>query len=644
MYDKLNRFEKIVFDVLAVSLVLFYSYSAVVQPASTQYHRGIYVIITYILVFLLYKSKHKWLRVVDYLLIFLSIFSIGYWILNFEAINYRTGAETPFDMFVAMIGVLIGIELARRVVGFVFVIIGILMLLYAVYGHLAPDLFAHAGDTFPAVCTSIFYKSDGVFGIMANVLATYVILFVLFGAFLERSGAQRFFIDYPLAAVGHRVGGPAKVSVIASGLFGSISGSAIANTVSTGAFTIPMMKKAGFRPHVAGGIEPAASISGMFMPPIMGAGGFIMAELTGVPYSKIMLVAIFPAFMYVFSVFVMVHYEAKMHNIRGEKSEHSASQILKTQWPYTLPLIVITIFMLTGYSPAYSAILGLATCVAVSFKTKETRIDLTVFWIAAFLLLGGTILPWIAKPLMGESGTAFMEKVFSAKLLVLYGLIFSAIMLVYRKSRGADVKTELISFVEASRSGAENSLKIGATVGVIGIIIGVLTYSGLVLTFADIVIELAGGSLVLTILFVALASLVLGMGVPVTAAYLITAVVAVPALIHLGVNEIAAHMIVYWLSQDSNITPPVCIAAFAGATIAKANMWKTAFTSFKFAKFLYLGPFLFGYVPGFSLNGSAWDIIKAFVLILFGTYAYSWILSGIWFKSLKGMFTKAPAS
>jgi TRAP transporter 4TM/12TM fusion protein len=434
------------------------------------------------------------------------------------------------------------------------------------------------------------------------------------------------------------------VSVIASGLFGSISGSAIANTVSTGAFTIPMMKKAGFRPHVAGGIEPAASISGMFMPPIMGAGGFIMAELTGVPYSKIMLVAIFPAFMYVFSVFVMVHYEAKMHNIRGEKSEHSATEILKTQWPYTLPLIVITIFMLTGYSPAYSAILGLATCVAVSFKTKETRIDLTIFWIAAFLLLGGTILPWILKPVMGESGMAFMEKVFSSKLLVLYGLVFSIIVLVYRRSRGADVKGEVVSFVKASRAGAENSLKIGATVGVIGIIIGVLTYSGLVLTFADIVIELAGGSLILTILFIALASLVLGMGVPVTAAYLITAVVAVPALIHLGVNEIAAHMIVYWLSQDSNITPPVCIAAFAGATIAKANMWKTAFTSFKFAKFLYLGPFLFGYVPGFSLNGSAWDIVKAFVLIIIGTYAYSWFLSGIWFKPLKGMFKKAPAS
>jgi TRAP transporter 4TM/12TM fusion protein len=644
VYDKLNRFEQIIFDVLAVFLVLFYSYSAVVQPASTQYHRGIYVIITYILVFLIYKSKNKWLRAGDYLLIFLSIFSIGYWIINFEAINYRTGAETPFDMFVAMIGVLIGIELARRVVGNVFVVMGGLLLLYGVYGDLAPDLFAHAGDTFPGVCTSIFYKSDGVFGIMANVLATYVILFVLFGAFLEKSGAQRFFIDFPLAAVGHRIGGPAKVSVIASGLFGSISGSAIANTVSTGAFTIPMMKKAGFKPHVAGGIEPAASISGMFMPPIMGAGGFIMAELTGVPYSKIMLVAIFPALMYVFSVFIMVHYEAKKHNIKGEKSEHSAMNILKTQWPYTLPLIVITIFMLTGYSPAYSAILGLATCVAVSHKDKDTRIDLTVVWIAASLLIGQLLLPWILTPMMGETGVAFIEKILSAKLLVLYGLVFSIIVIFYRRSRGADIKSELISFVEASRAGAENSLKIGAVVGVIGIIIGVLTYSGLVLTFADIVIELAGGSLVLTILLIALASLVLGMGVPVTAAYLITAVVAVPALIHLGVNEIAAHMIVYWLSQDSNITPPVCIAAFAGATIAKANMWKTAFTSFKFAKFLYLGPFLFGYVPGFSLNGSAWDIVKAFVLILFGTYAYSWILSGIWFKPLIGMFKKAPAS
>ncbi len=573
MYQKLNSLEKKIFDLFSVALGLFYSYSAVLQPTATQYHRGVYVIITYILIFITYKSKTLLFRIVDYILVLLSVFTIGYWMLNFEAINYRTGAETDFDKLVAMVGVLIGIELARRVVGNVFVILGGILLLFGVYGDLMPDLIAHAGDTFPELCTSIFYKSDGVFGIMANVLATYVILFVLFGAFLERSGAQKFFIDFPLAAVGHKTGGPAKVAVIASGLFGSISGSAIANVVSTGAFTIPMMKRAGFKPHVAGGIEPAASISGMFMPPIMGAGGFIMAELTGVPYSRIMLVAIFPAVMYVFSVFIMVHYEAKKQGIGGEKSPHPAMEILRKEWYYTLPLVVITILMLYGFSPGYSAIIGIVTCIVISWVKRDTRIDLK-------------------------------------------------------------------GFVEASRTGTENSLKIGAVVGVIGIIIGVLTFSGLILTFADIVIELANGKLWLTILLIALASLVLGMGVPVTAAYLITAVVAVPALTYLGVNEIAAHMIVYWLSQDSNITPPVCIAAFAGATIAEANMWRTAFSSFKFAKFLYLGPFLFGYVPAFSLDGSSTDIIKAFALIILGTWLYSYILSGIWFGQTKRLLTK----
>jgi len=635
VYDNLNKIEKIIFDVLAVGLVLFYSYSAVLSPAATQYHRGIYVIITYVLVFLIYKSKNKWLRGVDYLLIVLSIFSVGYWILNFEAINYRTGIETNFDKAVAMIGVLIGIELARRVVGISFVIMGTLLLLYGVYGAYMPDLFSHAGDTFPEVCTSIFYKSDGVFGIMANVLATYVLLFVLFGAFLEKSGAQKFFIDFPLAAVGHKIGGPAKVAVIASGLFGSISGSAIANVVSTGAFTIPMMKKAGFRPHVAGGIEPAASISGMFMPPIMGAGGFIMAELTGVPYSKIMLVAVFPALMYVFSVFMMVHYEAKMYNIVGERSAQSAGQILKEQWVYIAPLVLITILMLAGFSPGYSAIIGVATCIAVSHKTAATKTDLTMVWIMSLVLLFSVSMAGLRHVAEPATVNKITDSV-SGNWVLLAGLILGVVIAVIRHRRGADIKSELGKFVESARKGAESSLKIGATVGVIGIIIGVLTYSGLMLTFADIIIEMAAGRLWLTILLIALASLVLGMGVPVTAAYLITAVVAVPALIHLGVNEIAAHMIVYWLSQDSNITPPVCIAAFAGATIAKANMWRTAFVSFKFAKFLYLGPFLFGYVPGFSLDGSATDIIKAFVVIFFGTWLYSYILSGIWAKQFFG--------
>jgi TRAP transporter 4TM/12TM fusion protein len=564
----LNRIETYVFKALSVGLVLFYILSATLMPAATEFHRGIYVFITYVLVFMLYKSPQPSLRPLDYFLMLLSIISISYWIFNYEALNYRAGAETQLDQAVAVAGVLLGIEVARRVIGPVFVILASLLLIYGVYGMYFPTLIAHPGASFPELCTTIFYKEDGVFGLMANVLATYVVLFVIFGAFMERSGAQRFFIDFPLAAVGHRLGGPGKMAVLASGLFGSISGSAIANTVSTGAFTIPLMKKAGFRPHIAGGIEPAASIGGMFMPPIMGAGGFIMAELTGVPYPKIMIIAIFPALMYFFSVFVMVHYEAKIHNIRGEKSGPSAWEIFKRGWYYTTPLLLITIIMLSGFSPGFAAVMGIISCIAISWVKTETRMDFK-------------------------------------------------------------------GFIDAACKGTENSLKIGGTVGVIGIIIAVLTFSGLILTFANIVIQLAGGSLFLTILFIALASLVLGMGVPVTAAYLITAVIAVPALTHLGVNMIAAHMIVYWLSQDSNISPPVCIAAFAGAAIAKANMWRTAFSAFKFAKFLYIGPFLFGYVPEFTLNGSWWDIVRVFTMIIIGNYLFAYFLSLSWWHSLK---------
>ncbi len=643
MYDKLNRIEQFFFDFLSVGMVLFYSWSAIFEPAATQYHRGIYVIITYILVFLIYKSENMVLRILDYLLMGASIVTIGYWIMNFEAINYRTGIETELDQWMAMVGVLIGVELARRVVGNVFVIIGVAMLGFGMYGEQMPELIAHAGATFPELCTSIFYRSDGVFGIMANVLATYIILFVLFGAFLEKCGAQKFFIDFPLAAVGHKIGGPAKVSVIASGLFGSISGSAIANTVSTGAFTIPMMKKAGFKPHVAGGIEPAASIGGMFMPPIMGAGGFIMAEMTGLPYSHIMLVAIFPAVMYFFSVFVMVHYEAKKTGVVGERYKYSAMQIFKKEWLYTLPLISITIFMLAGYSPGYSAIVGLATCIGLSFKDGDDGIDPTILCVMTFMV----ICPWLIKlvgAVGGKEAVTAVKPFLSGRVLLLYGLIAAAALFAYRRQTVDGMKSELGQFVVAARMGTINSLKIGATVGVIGVIIGVLTYSGLVLTFADIVIELANGNLVYTILLIALASLILGMGVPVTAAYLITAVVAVPALTHLGVNEVAAHMIVYWLSQDSNITPPVCIAAFAGATIAKANMWKTAFTSFKFAKFLYLAPFLFAYVPAFSLDAEPTNIAMWFSIIVICVFCYSWFLSGIWFAPLKRMFGGGSAA
>ncbi len=607
---------------LGGAMVLFYFYTAGVTSVATQYHRGVYVFITYVLVFLLYPAAKRlrvplalfsgllvagtlaaafffpdvggfharltaigaawteqgigaalgsaaglwslWLSAlvlaagfffvdrtmaerwprnpsaIDLLLAAASASVVYYWIHNFEALNYRAGAETDLDALVSIVGIILSLEVCRRVLGMAMTSIGVAMLAYAYFGAYLPDIIAHRGFGLERLCTALFITTNGVFGVMASVLATYVILFIFFGAFLHKSGAGKFFIDLPMALAGKSTGGPAKVAVMASALFGSVSGSAIANTVSTGAFTIPLMKRAGFRPHVAGAIEPSASIGGMFMPPIMGAGGFLMAELTETPYVHIMLIAIFPALLYFFSVFCMIHFEAKKHDIRGFEDEHFPhwTTVLRHDWYFSLPLVIITVLMILGRSPGFSAFWATLSCVLISWLRKETRMGPREIW-------------------------------------------------------------------EAIQTGARNTLIIGATLGVIGIIVGTISLTGVGLKFSDIIISLAGGHLLPAILLVGIASLVLGMGVPVTAAYLITAVLAVPPLTEMGVVLIAAHMIVYWFSQDSNITPPVCVAAYAGAAIAGSDPWKTGWTAFKFAKLLYVVPILFAFTPAILFEGKA---------------------------------------
>lgn len=553
------------------------------------------------------KTKGNGPIAMDIALAGVAAFVVGFYILEYEDINYRMGSELPLDTAVSAIGILISLEVARRVLGWAMTLVGIGFLCYAFWGNLLHhvpilDAFAHTGFSIDRALNHIYEKQEGVFGIMATVLVTYVILFIFFGSFLKASGASRFFLDLPMALAGKHIGGPAKVAVMASGFFGSVSGSAIANTVSTGAFTIPLMKKAGFRPHVAGAIEPSASIGGMFMPPIMGAGGFIMAEMTEIPYVDIMLMAIFPAVIYFLSVFVMIHFEAKRYGLVGLQDENAptALQILKTQWFMSLPLLIIVVMMIMGFSPGYAAFWAVISCVAVSWGTKDKR--------------------------MG-------------------------------------IKEILNAMVE----GSNNTLIIGATVGVIGIIVGTIQLTGIGLKFSQIIIDLSFGYLPLAILLIGLASLVLGMGVPVTAAYLITAVLAVGAVSNMisqtlwGVSFqelqmplenllpddpewaiingkvawalIASHMIVYWFSQDSNITPPVCVAAYAGAAIAGSDPWKTGWTSFKFAKMLYIGPFLFAFSPGFLLGGPEhivpwWDICITWFTVILGTIAFGSLTMG----------------
>jgi TRAP transporter 4TM/12TM fusion protein len=362
----------------------------------------------------------------DILLALISAGVIFYWIREFENLNYRAGAETELDAMISIIGVLVSLEICRRVLGWSMTFIGIFMLCYAYFGPYFPEVIAHRGFGFERLSNALYLSTNGVFGVMANVLATYVILFIFFGAFLHKSGAGKFFIDLPMALAGKTVGGPAKVAVIASGLFGSVSGSAIANTVSTGAFTIPLMKRSGFKPHVAGAIEPSASIGGMFMPPIMGAGGFLMAELTETPYAYIMMIAVFPALLYFFSVFCMIHFEAKKHNIQGitEEDMDHWTVVLKREWYFSLPLVIITVLMIMGRSPGYSAFWATISCVAISWVRKETRMGPKEIW-------------------------------------------------------------------EAILTGARNTLIIGATLGVIGIIVGTISLTGIGLKFSDIIISLA---------------------------------------------------------------------------------------------------------------------------------------------------------
>ena len=592
---ELTRFWYWFTSALGIFMVMFYIYNAGILPVDTQYFLGVYVMLTFVLVFLNYpmtnKSRFDRPSISDMALALVAVAVVGYWIVEYENLNYRMGSETNLDTAVAVIGIAISLEAARRVLGMAMTMAGVGFLAYLLWGNLMEDVpvldaFAHDGFRVTRALNFLFYNQDGIFGIMANVLVTYVILFIFFGAFLKASGASKFFIDVPLALVGNSVGGPAKVAVIASGFFGSVSGSAIANTVSTGAFTIPMMKKAGFRPHVAGAIEPSASIGGMFMPPIMGAGGFLMAEMTEIPYVDIMKMAIFPAVMYFLSVFVMIHFEAKRHGLYGinDPDAPSAGEILKKEWFLVTPLALIVVLMLVGKSAGFSAVMAIASCVLVSWFTPENK--------------------------MG-----------------------------WREIRNAMIE------------GARNTLIIGATVGVIGIIVGTISLSGIGLKFSDIIISLSGGYLPVAILLIGIASLVLGMGVPVTAAYLITAVLTVGSVSNMiamqqfgmplsdmeitkGMVEnvawvmIASHMIVYWFSQDSNITPPVCVAAYAGAAIAGADPWKTGWTSFKFAKFLYIGPFLFAYSKGFLLSGTPLEIIITFVTITMATVAFGSLTMG----------------
>lgn len=583
---ELKGISKWVFEICAVLFVSLYIYSAGFGSAAEQYHLGLYLLFTFSLIAIFYKfykrSPNSRPSTLDVILIGLTLYSIGYWILDYLNLANRAGAYINTDIVVGAVGLIICLEMSRRTVGWGLPIIATVGILYAIFGRIMPDAIAHQGFSIRRIIEHSFFSQAGIFGIMANVMATYVILFIFFGAFLEKSGVGQFFIDLPMSLTGKSIGGAAKVSVVTSGFFGSVAGSAIANTVTTGAFTIPLMKRTGFRPHIAGAVEASASVGGQFLPPVMGAGAFLIAERTGEPYSTIALISIVPAVLYFLSVGVMVHFEAKKEGLQPipESEIPKLRTLFKTGWFYLLPLLTLILALMLGYSAFKAAFYAILVTIVVSYFRPETRLTPIRIW-------------------------------------------------------------------EAMVTGAKNSLAIGGAVGTIGIIVGVIDLTGLGRIFPDLVLSVAGDNRAIAVLLLAAASLILGMGIPVTAAYLITSELAVPILTtpQMGISIIAAHLIIFWLSQDSNITPPVALGAYAGAAIARADPWKTGWACFKFAKLLYIMPLLFAYTH-ILFSGTHWQNTISVVSALVGTIIFSILTMGFflrktrWYESvLLGMAT-----
>ena len=515
-------------------LALYYIWAATVGVVSLQYFRGIAILYSLVVPLLLYKGwsrdradRPSWL---DLLLAAGAAAGVIYWIVNYEQMAYRAGDYTAVDVWLGVAVIVVAIEVSRRVLGMDMALCAILPILYALFGNYLPYIVGHKGYSVRRIIEYVYLTNDGVFGIMAEVLAEFIIPFVAFGAFLERAGVAKFFVDISLAALGRIAGGPAQASVVSSMLMGTISGSPIAETVTKGPITIPLMIRAGFPPHIAGAVEAAASTGAAIMPPVMGAGAFVMSEMTGIPYVDIIKVATIPGILFFLSVGVMIYFESKKLGLRGLPAEElpRMRDVWSRGWYLLLPIAVLIAVMVSGYSPQMAVLYAIIATVGVSWFRKETRMGPAQIWLA---------------------------------------------------------------LVEAGKQ----CLFVAALVGSVGVLIGVLSLTGIVIRFPYVLVDLAGNSLLLTIGLIACATFVLGLPLPITATYLIVAVVTVPALLKLGVPVLSAHLIIFWLALDSNITPPIAMGPFAAAAIAQADPMKTGWSCFRFAKVIYVMPLLFAY-------------------------------------------------
>jgi TRAP-type uncharacterized transport system fused permease subunit len=576
-----------------------------------------------------------------------SIVSV-YIFLEFNALVFRAGMPSEADLLVGALAFLLVLEGTRRSIGPPLAIIAFIVLINC---HLGPyfldipglNFFAHRGYSVERIIEHMYLGTEGIFGIPLGVVATFVFHFVLFGIFISKTGLGQLFIDLAMALAGGTVGGPAKVSVISSGMLGSISGSSIANTVTTGSFTIPLMKKVGYRPQFAGAVEAAASTGGQLMPPIMGAAAFIMAEFLSIPYIKIAACAVIPSFMHFFAVGTMVHFEALKQGLYGlpRESLPRVKEVLRERGLLVLPLVIIVWLLISGTSPFLAAYWGIIVSVAIGQIHRRTApllvtillsVPCVLLWINPFAHSVFAALLWSTLALGGLAVTFRLTDITSwllgAATLLLLAVMLAAGMASDDAALAANLAVVLVGiFYKESKMplheilntlewGTKNALAIGAACACVGFIVGATTLTGLGLKFAAAVIELAKtvsvlimsgdfmGLLVLdevtlffTLVFTAVACFILGMGIPTTAQYIIASMIAAPALLHWGVHPLVSHMFVLFYAVLADVTPPVALAAYAASGISGADPFKTGFTAFSLSMAQFYVPFAFVYSP-----------------------------------------------
>lgn len=558
--------------ILGVSMSLFHVYVLGFNPITPWILYNIHLAFGVILIVLLYpatgKSPTARPSFLDAMLVLFAVASASYLSITMEELIYRIGvAPTAWDIFFSCVLIVVAIEATRRTTGPILPSLAIFGLLYARFGNCLPGILGHRGYDWGRIITHVA-GFEGIFGTTLAASAQFVFLPVLFSAFLYGTGAGEFFIDLSLGLAGGVRGGPAKVAVVASALFGTISGNSVANVVSTGAFTIPMMKQMGYQSEFAGATEAAASTGGQLMPPIMGAAAFIMAQLIGKSYPSIIAAAVLPALIYFFSIYTVLDLEACRHGLKGIRKDQlpSVKRIMRLQGYLLIPLLVLILLL-------------------VVFKTSLIRACL---WAIASVVVVNAFRP--------------------------------------------DTRMGFADIAHCLHNGAKNSLSIIGTCTCAGIMIGVLTLTGTALKFTQVVVALSRGNLLAAAILIALVALVLGMGLPTTAAYLICASIGAPALMEFGVSALVAHMFVFYYACLSAVTPPVALAAYAGAGMAGAPPLRTAILASRFALVTYLVPIFFVYNPALlgqgSLSVTLWTLVSALTgvaAVSIGLVGWSWI-------------------